>query len=242
MIHWVYIALVSVLLAAPPELYAHAPDGDPAPSLQVIAKKTLADRFPADAHRLQIRVLRASDPFDAQVPHRIDFPFMDRLPRGRTQVNVYTKQSSGWQKSGWALLYVALYDSVMVTRHVLDADTPIDTEAVHAAWMETTRFRGEPLRAAEYRSQRAEHPLYSTHRLQDGRALRLNDVRPPYAAQTGSSVEMRYQRRGLVMRLRCKAREPGYTGEVIRLYAPDTDTVYRARLTGPGTAKWIETL
>jgi hypothetical protein len=44
------------------------------------------------------------------------------------------------------------------------------------------------------------------------------------------------------MTLRCKAREPGFVGDVIRVYAPDNDTAYRARLVDAGRATWIETL
>jgi hypothetical protein len=44
------------------------------------------------------------------------------------------------------------------------------------------------------------------------------------------------------MMIRCKAREPGFVGDVIQVYAPDNDTAYRVRLVQPGRATWIETL
>lgn len=221
---------------------APADSSDDAPPLSERAHALLADRFPSEAHRLEVRVLRTSASGNVSASTEIVFPALDQLPRGRTQVRLRTSGPNGRRDAGWAQLYVAHYDSVMITRRTLSGDDEIDPDDVYAAWMETTRFRGEPLRASDYNALRAEHPLFATRRLSDGRTMRQSDVRPPYAATTGSQVEMNYQRRGLVLRLRCKAREPGYIGDVIRIYAPDTDATYRARLTAPGTAEWIETL
>ena len=58
----------------------------------------------------------------------------------------------------------------------------------------------------------------------------------------GDPVLMAYARGIITLKLNCKAREPGAVGDEIRLYAPNTDTTYRARLTAPGQAEWIETL
>lgn len=212
-------------------------------SVQQHAQTILADRFPGESNRLDVRVLRMSNDVEATASARVEFPVLNRVPRGRTQVRVQTHTGNNqWQDAGWAQVYVAHYDSVMMTRRTLSGDEEITADDVYVAWMETTRFRGEPLRASDFEAFRADHPLFATRRLSDGRALRESDVRPPHAATTGSRVEMRYIRRGVLLRVRCKAREPGFIGDVIRLYAPDTDVTYRARLTGPGTAEWIETL
>lgn len=221
---------------------APADSADGAPPLNERAHALLAERFPTEAHRLEVRVMRTSASAKELTTPEVVFPSLDRLPRGRTQVRLRADRTDGSHDTGWAQLYVAHYDSVMITRRTVSGDDEIGPDDVYAAWMETTRFRGEPLRASDYNALRAEHSLYATRRLSDGRTMRQSDVRPPYAATTGSQVEMSYQRRGLVLRLRCKAREPGYIGDVIRVYAPDTDATYRARLTAPGTAEWIETL
>lgn len=214
-----------------------------AASVQEHAQTILAERFPGEGNHLKVRVLRTSRSVDPSAPARVTFPSLDRVPRGRTQVRVQTRsETTGWQDAGWAQLHVAHYDSVMMIRRTLSADDEITSDDVYATWMETTRFRGEPMRASDFESLHAEHPLFARRRLSEGRALRENDVRPPYAATMGARVEMRYIRRGVLLRVQCKARESGFVGEAIRLYASDTDVTYRARLTGPGTAEWIETL
>ena len=53
---------------------------------------------------------------------------------------------------------------------------------------------------------------------------------------------MRFERSGLHLNLTCKARETGHVDDEIRLYSTDTGKTYRARLTAPGAATWIETL
>ena len=53
---------------------------------------------------------------------------------------------------------------------------------------------------------------------------------------------MRFERSGLHLNLTCKARETGHVDDEIRLYSADTGKTYRARLTAPGAATWIETL
>lgn len=210
-------------------------------SVAAEAQRVLTKQFARPAHQLDVRVLRAPEvPADGSL--RIVFTSMDRLPRGRARAQVFTKERNRWTSSGWASLYVAHYDSVMVVNENVRADDPIPPGALQSVWMETTRFPGDPFHAADYRAARKRGALLAAHHLREGKALRKSDVRPPYAAEAGSSVEMKYNRRGLVLRLPCKAREPGFVGEVIRLFAPETNATYRARLTGAGTAQWIETI
>ncbi len=231
-----------LLLLAWISLIGAPADSSDGVSLDERAHAVLAERFPTEAHRLEVRVMRTSASLEDPTAVEVAFPSLDQLPRGRTQVRLRAQTPTGPRDAGWAQLYVAHYDSVMITRRTLSGDDEITSDDVYAAWMETTRFRGEPFRASDYAALRTEHSLYATHHLSDGRTLRQSDVRPPYAATTGSQVELRYERRGLALHLRCKAREPGYIGDVIRIYAPDTDATYRARLTAPGIAEWIETL
>ena len=217
-----------------------APDRSPVASA---AEALLAERFPDDAHRLDVRVVRTSTDVRAAEPVRVVWPADAALPRGRTQVDVLTRTSGGgWNETGWALLYVAHFDSVVMAQTVLDRDEPVAPEDVSVAWVETTTFRGEPLRAADFRTLRADGAVFATRRLPAGRPLRHGDLRLPLAADTGEAVRMRYERGPIRLRLACQARERGRPGETIRLYCPDTRTTYRARLTGPGAADWTQTL
>ena len=205
------------------------------------AQQVLAKQFATPAHQLDVRVLRGPE-LAAEGPLRVVFMSMDRMPKGRARAQLFTKSQNQWTRAGWASLYVAHYDSVMVLDANVRAGDHVDASALRAVWMEITRFPGDPLRASDYRSARQQGSLLAAHHLREGKALRTSDVRPPYAANTGTTVEMKHDRRGLVLRLPCKAREPGFVGDVVRLFAPSTNTTYRARLTGAGTAQWIETL
>ncbi|WP_243665177.1 flagella basal body P-ring formation protein FlgA [Rhodothermus marinus] len=75
-----------------------------------------------------------------------------------------------------------------------------------------------------------------------GQVLRADDLRPPYAVQTGETVWMHYRRDGILLRLRCQARAAGFVGDEIELYAPQTRATYRGRIVAPGLVEWIATL
>lgn len=205
---------------------------------QHLAERQLARRYGAAAQRMQVRVRRVQGV--ESMPVQVRFPSSGDAPRGTIQVRVETR--AGGATEGWALLYIAHFDSVMVAQHVLASNAPITVDAVAPAWVETTRFRGEPLRPSAFQALQRVGPLVAARRLRAGQALRAGDVRGPYAADTGEAVLMQYQRAGLRLRIPCTAREPGFAGDTIRLYAPSTRTMYRARLTGSGTAEWTETL
>jgi len=212
----------------------------PTVSLQSVAERALAVRFPDDAERLRVRVLRTSGAVDLSVPLRIDLPATAAVPRGHTQVDVLAETPAGWQKTGWALLYVAHFDSVVVAQRSLGRDEPIHPTDLGAVWTETTTFHGDPLRTADLRALGGD--LRTTRALRSGRPLRHGDLRPPYAADTGEAVTMHYQRGPLTLTVACRAREPGHVGDVVRLYAPSTDATYRARLVASGEAEWVATL
>lgn len=210
-----------------------------ADALRDAVRTVLEDRFPSDAHRVRIDVKRVNGEAEQVEQPRIEFRSLDRLPRGAAQVRVYRRQEGRWESAGWALLHVAHFDSVLVADHTLRSGDEITRSDVQVQWTETTRFRGQPLPTAAFD---VDHTLFATRYLREERLLRRSDVRPPYAADTGQSVTVQYRRGALQMKLRCKAREPGFVGDVIRVYAPDTDAAYRARLVEPGLAEWIETL
>ena len=214
--------------------------GPVASGVVAAAEAVLAERYPAEAHRFEVRVLRTGGHVDETVPLRVGLPSGAEVPQGHTQVDVLARSASGWEKTGWALLYVAHYDSVVVARRSVrrgDAVAPTD---LGTAWLETTSFHGEPLRAADLGAWATN--LFADRPLREGRALRRGDLRPPYAADTGEAVTLLFQRGAITLELPCHAREPGFVGEEIRLFSNATDATYRARLTAPGVAEWTATL
>lgn len=226
--------LVGWLTAAPTA--AQPTDTD---ALETAIRAVLAEQFPDAMDRIEIRIKRTGGDAE-QVQHpRVTFRSLDALPRGSEQVSVYERGQDEQRRAGWVLLYVAHYDSVLVADRTVRSGEEITRRDVRTRWAETTRFHGEPLSLAVFEG---EGPRFATRHLSEGRTLRAGDVRRPYAADTGQSVTVEYQRGGLHMELRCKAREPGFVGDVIRVYATDTDAAYRVRLVEPGHAEWIETL
>lgn len=214
---------------------------DPPSDLQAAAEHALAARFPDATERLQVRVLRTGGDVNTKAPIRIEFPASESLPRGHTQADVLADTQSGWQKTGWALLYVAHFDSVVVAHRTVRRGEAIRPADLGILWIETTAFHGEPLRATDLHALAADN-LFAERSLREGRALRRGDLRPPFAADTGDTVAMQYRRGPLSFTIPCHARRPGAVGDVVRLYAPSTGTTYRARLTAPGEAEWIATL
>jgi len=207
----------------------------------IAARNALAEGFPADAHRLKLRIIRTGGNVDDTLALRVIWPSHAVLPRARTQVDVLTRQAGRWHKSGWALLYVSQFDSVVVARTNRRKDELVNPEDVQYDWREITTFRGTPLHPNAFRTFVRDNKTFAAHPLHTNHLLRSDDLRPDYSATTGAAVEMRYQRGHITFNLTCKAREPGFEGDIIRLYNTDTDVTYRARLTGPGTADWIET-
>lgn len=225
--------LLFLLLLLPPSAAAQ----DAGQQVHAAAVAMLAERFPADAHRLAPRVVRSQiDVQGADSLYLVPAAGGD-LPKGHTQVKAY----AGHREVGHAFLYVAHFDSVLTARaDVRDGDA-VAPEDLSVAWVETTRFRGEPLRPADYRALAASGTVFADRPLRAGRALHAGDLRPPYAADTGDAVTVTYRRGRLTLQVACRAREPGYVGQVIRAYADDTQATYRVRLTGPGTAEWVAT-
>jgi len=236
------LRLLFIILLTPLAAFAQD-EGPQAVRVRVLAEQVLAERYPDDAHRLELRVKRVEATFEAGAGLRLDFPAKDQWPRGTTQVKLFTgSDAAGWQKAGWALLYVAHFDSVVVARATMPSGDEVILAEAGIAWMETTTFRGAPLRPDELRALIQEGALFATRTIREGRVLRHADVRRAYAAEVGAAVMMRYRRGSLTFDLACKARQAGHLDEAIRLYSSETGKTYRARLTGPGTAEWIETL
>jgi flagellar basal body P-ring formation protein FlgA len=191
-----------------------------------------------DASRLKVEVLRVSGVDIDAHPVRVELQG-DAFPRSRTQVRVLRELPQGGHEAGWALLNVSHFDSVAVLNHSITSGSTFSPDDIRFEWTDITAFRGTPMRTRDV-SEFSADAVWSRS-IAEGRVLRSDDVRAPFAAQTGDTVLMDYIRSGLVLRLSCRAREAGSTGDIIRLYSPETRATYRARLTGPGTATWIET-
>ena len=234
-------SLLILALALPPCAEAQSGDGAPR-TVRRAAERALAAQYPQSAPRLDVRVRRTGGTI-GDGPLAVDLPQQRGIPEGLTRVRIRTQAEAGQGRTtGRALLYVAHFDSVMTTRHDIRAGETITAADVETAWVETTDFRGRPLRASDFRALTSGGTLVATRLLAAGQTLRESDVRPPYAASTGAPLTVQYRRGRLVFRLSCQAREPGFANDVIRVYCPSTRTTYRARLTGRTTAAWVETL
>jgi len=206
------------------------------------ARAALDAAYPEQAGRLDVRLVRTGGELPDDGPLRLVLPPGNALPRGRLQADLERQEVDGiWLESGWAQIYIAHFDSVATPIRTVNKDEKIDSGDVAFAWIETTRFAGEPLTPALFR-ELAVGPLFAHRHLGADRALQRDDVRPAYAATTGEPVEMTYRRERLLLSIKGQARSQGFVGDSIRLYAPATKTMYKVRLTGPGAAEWIETL
>ncbi len=110
------------------------------------------------------------------------------------------------------------------------------------AWLETTRFRGEPLTPDGVRRLFEKGDTFAHRHLNEERTLKEGDVRNALDVKLGQSVNMTYRRDQFVLEFTCKARMQGFTGDEIKLFAPATNKTYRVLITGPGEAEWLETL
>ena len=230
----VAFVLATSALAGVPGALAQAA-GSPEARVQAAAEALLAERFPEAAPRLAPRVLRLSADVPAGGAVRLALAGTDGVPRGHTRADIVTDAG----RAGWALLYVAHFDSVAVARRGIARGDTLGPDAVEAAWVETTRFHGEPVAPAALRGGAAPTARRS---VRAGEALRRSALRWPAALDTGDAVRVRYRRGGLVLTVEATARERGAVGDAVRVHARATGTTYRVRVTGAGRADWIETL
>ncbi len=204
------------------------------------ARAYLESSYPEVAARLDVRVDRVVT--DALAgPIRIE-PLSPEIPRALSKVNVFEQGTAGWQRAGWALIYVAHYDSVAIPTRDVERGAELTEKDFAAAWIETTRFHGDPLRTRALQSMLASTGAVAQRPLKAGRPLKQSDVRAPYAVQTGDAIRVRYVRNGFQLELQGQAREAGSVGDEIRVYSSDTRTNYRVRITAPGHADWMQTL
>ena len=227
-----------ILLLALPRV-----DHDPGVRIAEAATTLLASRYPDVAHRLSVRVIRASGSIDAESPVRLSWAEALEIPKGYVQAQVEQQVGTEqWEMAGRATLYISHFDSVAVSLKSFGPDEPVQPSDFQFAWIETTKFRGRPLTTAQFAIMETQGSMFTDRFLRPDRALRVSDLRPAYAAETGQSVTMAYSRAGISLTLLTKARRPGFEGDVIKLFSSVTNKTYRARLTAPGEAEWIETL
>lgn len=205
------------------------------------AERFMAERFPEMSSRLQVRVERIGSRVESASSIRIRLTNSESIPKGRASVRLLARNGDSWEDAGWALLYVAHFDSVAIAQSSVSKGTALSDGDISFAWMETTTFRGQPLSPDEYRSL-VQQDLYAARAIRAGGAVRVDDIRPPYAVETGQSLTMTYRKNGIELKMTCQAREPGLKGDVIRVYSPDSKSTYKVELTGPGAAQWISTL
>ncbi|NNF58628.1 MAG: flagellar basal body P-ring formation protein FlgA [Rhodothermaceae bacterium] len=203
--------------------------------VRTAAERLIAERFPEAAARLEPRVLRLAAEVPGEGSLRLELAVSDGLPRGHTRADLYDDS----ERLGWALLYVAHFDSVLIARHDHARGEPLDDAALETAWLETTRFHGDPALPSALRT--TTRPT-ARRALSAGDALRASDLAWPTAVDTGDAIRVRYARRGFALVLDAQARERGAVGETIRVHARATGATYRVRLTAPGEADWLETL
>lgn len=200
------------------------------PALAAAAEAALAARFPEAAVTVEVRRTGGTVP----AAPRLEF---ETLPRGAHQVDLLDADG---HRTGWALLHVAHFDSVLVPVERLVREAPVPASALRAEWTETTRFAGEPLRPADFRALGGE--AVAVRGLAAGRPLRAGDLRGPLAAEPGEPIALTYRRGAITLGMACRAREGGAVGETVRLVCPETGALVRARLTAPAAADWLETL
>jgi len=212
-------------------------------AVRAAATEALAGHYPESAGHLKVHVRRVRGEVDTAKAVRVQFSESEGTPTGLAQADVQTQRAGGeWNEAGWALLRVARLDSVITVQSRVRRGEPIPKGELETAWIETTDLHGNPLRAAKTQARASRGNLVAARYLQSGRVLRTRDVRRPHTVDGGSSVRVRYRRGRLTFRLSCTAREPGVVDEVIRVHCSDLDTMYRARITGANTARWVETL
>jgi flagella basal body P-ring formation protein FlgA len=212
-------------------------------AVRTAATQALATHYPESTGHLKVRVRRVRGEIDTTKALRVRFSENDGTPTGLAQAEVQTRDAAGmWKEVGWATLRVARLDSVVTVQSRVQGGEPIPNVELETVWVETTTLHGEPMRADTARARARREDLVAARHLRSGRVLRKRDVRRPHTVDVGSSVRVYYQRGRLAFRLSCTAREPGVVEEVVRVHCSDLDTMYRARLTGERTARWIETL
>ncbi len=223
----ILVLIISLsFLAAPPDLVD---------MIEMQATLEYAHRYDVTERQIEIEVVRVTGKLEEQ-DLTIEWP--DDAPVGTVQLRVTDQNGS----RGWALMRIHHFASSAHAVRDISAGESISPSDLTFSMVNLISVRGEPLTRERLADYADDDGLIALRRIRAGAPLRTSDIGPAPIAEVGTSIVMDYQRGGVHLRITCKARESGATGDIIRLYAPDTRTTYRARLTGQGSAEWIETL
>lgn len=224
-----YLLLISLLSTSMPSVDIHS---------QVEAH--VVDRFlqhyrSVDTH-VEIDVVRVTGLVDGEADFTIHWP--DEPPHGTVQLRITDDDGA----RGWVMMRIRhLEYAAHATRDIAAGETMTASDISYAL-VDRAPTRGRLLTRASIDQLLDEGEVVAFRRIRTDRPLRPSDVGHAPIVEVGSSIVMDYQRGGVHFRITSTAREPGSEGEAIRLYSPETRSTYRARITGPGSAQWIETL
>ncbi len=193
-------------------------------------------RYGAVASHVEIEVVRVTGDVDGEAGFTIDWP--DSPPHGTVQVRLTGNTGT----AGWAMMRIRHLDYAAQAERDIAAGDEMHPSDLTYSLVDLSKVRGEPLTEDSVKRLAAGGEIIAQRSIRAGRAIRTIDVANPPIAEVGASIVMDYERAGIRFSLTCTAREAGSEGDAIRLYSSDTRSTYRARLTGPGTAQWIETL
>ena len=206
------------------------------------ALETLSARYPDEAHRFEVRVVRLQGDPEEGFPLRLRFINNRDVPRAHVRAEIQQDRDGSWLRTGWATLYVAHYDSVIVAKRRLHKRERVDESAFMVGWQDVTSFRGFLLQTGRYRRLLANDALIADQIIEAGEVVRENALRNPFAAQLGDLVQMHYKQGNINLKIPTRARNEGQIGDLIRVYASSTKNMYRVRLTDKGQAEWQATL
>ena len=228
---------IVLFLSFPPVLQSESRNTDE----QLIEAVTslLQNRYPHRQNNLQVRLVRTGGDINLENTFEVLLPATNKIPRALQRIEV---RHADQNKNGWALVYVAHFDSVLAANRPLKNDEQIDIHDLDVLWTETTRFHGEPLKPAMMRKMFARGLVFASRYVAGDKILKERDLRNAFDITTGQSVTMLYQQRGVKLSFTCKSRNQGFIGDLIKLYSPDTQLMYKAKIIRPGVASWVETL
>ena len=206
------------------------------------AESILANRYASSDTHLEVRVVRTGGEIQDTGPLEVTWSQKPEIPRALLRVDIHSKDNLAKRHKGWALLYIAHFDSVLVPNRSIKNGELVSKTDLSPIWAETTRFHGTPLTPDKYRRLALRGIVYTNRHLSESRLLKETDLRNAYDVETGQQVILLYKRNGIALELSCKSRNQGFKGDIVKLFSPDTQHMYRARITGPQTAIWVETL
>lgn len=206
------------------------------------AESILISRYADSGAHMEVRVVRTGGQIENTNHLEVIWPQKPDIPRALLRVEVKSTDVLKNSYEGWALLYVAHFDSVMVLDRSIKNDEAVEASDLSTVWTEITRFHGSPMTPDVYRRMASKGDIFANRYVAENRILKATDLRNSYDVHTGQQVFMSYERRGIVLELSCKSRNKGFEGDIVKLFSPDTQQMYRARVTGLQRASWIETL